>query len=234
MTTTTCHFPLSIVFGYGLSYTTGYSNLRIKPKDGDPGFVSVTADVRNIGDRDGDEVTQLYITDEIASVSTPVIELEGVKRISLRAGETGRVTFDLTPYQLSLLDANMVRRVEPGTFRIHLGGVSPDVPKDINQDRKAKVGFSDPEDGISGDFNEPRAYAAHFSYRLDSPEQAGSGQPFGVTISVKNDGTLTDVTEANGSMSVELGSWSFESQAGRGEVAHVRGVGLQTPGDMAA
>src|SRR6266702_397099 len=126
-------------FGYGLSYTKfEYSHLLIKPKDGDPGFVSVSADVRNIGDRDGDEVAQLYITDEIASVSTPVIELEGTKRISLRAGETGRVIFDLTPYQLSFLDANMVRRVEPGTFRIHVGGVSPDVPKGINQDRKAK------------------------------------------------------------------------------------------------
>src|SRR6202022_1083085 len=123
-----------------------------KPKDGDPGFVSVSADVRNIGDRNGDEGAQLYITDEVASVSTPVIELEGAKRISLLAGQMGRVTFELTPYQLSLLDANMARRVEPGKFRIHVGGVSPDVPKDINQDRKAKIGFSNPENGISGEF----------------------------------------------------------------------------------
>jgi len=220
-------------FGYGLSYTKfEYSNLQIKPKDGDPGFVSVSANVRNIGDRDGDEVAQLYITDEIASVSTPVIELEGVKRISLRAGETGRVTFDLTPYQLSLLDADMVRRVEPGTFRVHVGGVSPDVSKDINQDRKAKVGFSDPEDGISGEFTEPKAYAAHFSYTLDQPEQASSGQPFGVTVRARNDGTLTDVTEAKLYESVELGSWSFELKPGE-EKSHTFEVSVYKPGDMA-
>jgi beta-glucosidase len=220
-------------FGYGLSYTKfQYSNLRIKPKDGDPGFVSVSADVRNIGDRDGDEVAQLYITDEIASVSTPVIELEGIKRISLRAGETGRVAFDLTPYQLSILDANMVRRVEPGTFRIHVGGVSPDVPKDINENRKAEVGFSDPENGISGEFTEPKAYAAHFSYKLDQPEQASSGRPFGVTVSVKNDGTLTDVTEAKLYESVELGSWSFELKPGE-EKSHTFEISVYKPGDMA-
>jgi beta-glucosidase len=220
-------------FGYGLSYTRfQYSNLRIKPKDGDPGFVSVSADVRNIGDRDGDEVAQLYITDEVASVSTPVIQLEGVKRISLKAGEAGRVTFDLTPYQLSLLDANMVRRVEPGKFRIHVGGVSPDVAKDINEDRKAKIGFFDPERGISGEFTEPRAYAAHFAYKLDSPEKASSGQPFAVTVTVKNDGDLTDVTEAKLYDSVELASWSFELKPGE-EKTHIFEVSAYQPGDMA-
>jgi beta-glucosidase len=220
-------------FGYGLSYTRfQYSNLRIKPKDGDPGFVSVSADVRNIGDRDGDEVAQLYVTDKVASVSTPVIQLEGIKRISLKAGESGRVTFDLTPYQLSLLDANMVRRVEPGKFRIHVGGVSPDVAKDINEDRKAKIGFFDPEHGISGEFTEPKAYAAHFVYKLDSPEKASSGQPVAVTVTVKNDGDLTDVTEAKLYDSVELASWSFELKP-REEKTHIFQVSVYQPGDMA-
>jgi beta-glucosidase len=220
-------------FGYGLSYTKfQYSNLRIKPKDGDPGFVSVSADVRNIGDRGGDEVAQLYITDEVASVSTPVIELEGMKRISLQAGEGGRVTFDVTPYQLSLLDANMVRRVEPGKFRIHVGGVSPDVPKDINQDRKARIGFSDPINGISGEFTEPKAYAAHFAYKLDAPGKASSGQPFAVTVTVKNDGDLTDVTEAKLYDSVELASWRFELKPGE-EKSHTFEVLVYKPGDMA-
>jgi beta-glucosidase len=220
-------------FGYGLSYTEfQYSDLRIKPKDGDPGFVSVSANVRNVGDRDGDEVAQLYITDEIASVSTPVIELEGIKRISLRAGEQGRVTFDLTPYQLSLLDADMVRRVEPGIFRIHVGGVSPDVPKDINQDRKAKVGFYDPEDGISGEFTESEPYAAHFVYQLDLPEKAVRGQPFAATVTVKNNGNLTDVTEAKLYDSVELASWRFELKPGE-EKTHTFDISVYKPGDMA-
>ena len=221
-------------FGYGLSYTKfQYSNLRIKAKDGDPGFVSVaSADVRNVGDRDGDEVAQLYITDEVASVSTPVIELEGIKRISLRAGQVGQVSFELTPYQLSLLDANMVRRVEPGKFKIHIGGVSPDVPKDINQERKAKIGFSNPEDGISGEFAETRAFAAHFVYKMDVPEKASSGQPFAATITVKNDGNLTDVTEVKLYDSVELGSWSFELKPGE-EKTHTFEVSVYKTGDVA-
>jgi len=220
-------------FGYGLSYTKfQYSNLRIKPKDGDPGFVSVSADVRNIGDRDGDEVAQLYITDEVASVSTPVIELEGIKRISLHAGEAGRVTFALTPYQLSLLDADMVRRVEPGKFRIHVGGVSPDVPKEMNQDRKAKVGFFDPENGLSGEFTEPKTYAAHFVYKMDLPDKASSGQSFAATVTVRNDGDLTDVTEAKLYDSVELASWRFELKPGE-EKSHTLEVSIYKTGDMA-
>jgi hypothetical protein len=188
--------------------------------------------VRNVGDRDGDEVAQLYITDEVASVSTPVIELQGIKRISLHAGEMGTVTFDLTPYQLSLLDANMIRRVEPGKFRIHIGGVSPDVLKEINQDRKAKIGFFDPKHGISGEFTEPKAYAAHFVYKLDLPEKASSGQPFAATVTVKNDGDLTDVTEAKLYDSVELASWRFELKPGE-EKSHTFEVPVYQPGDMA-
>lgn len=96
-------------FGFGLSYTQfRYSNLQIIPKADDPGFVTVSADVQNVGTRNGDEVVQLYVTDENASVSTPVIELEGVSRVALKVHETKKVSFELTPYQLSILDANMV------------------------------------------------------------------------------------------------------------------------------
>src|SRR5882757_7361719 len=208
-------------FGYGLSYTQfKYSNLRITPRENDPGFVTVSANVQNVGNRDGDEVAQLYLTDEIASVSTPVIELQGIRRVSLKAGETGRVTFELTPYQLSLLDVNMVRRVEPGRFRVHVGGLSPDVPKDINQDRKAKIGFYDSQDGVSGELTEPKPYSAHFVYALNTPEKAESGQSFVSTVTVKNDGDLTDVTEAKLYDSVELASWSFELKPGE-EKTHI-------------
>lgn len=202
-------------FGFGMSYTQfSYSNLRITPKAGDSGFVTVSADVQNVGSRDGDEVCQLYMTDTIASVLTPVIELEGVHRISLRAGEQKTVSFQLTPYQLSLLDANMVRRVEPGEFRIHVGGTSPDVPREVVDDRKKKIGFTDPLEGVSGSFTEPTAYSARFAYTLDAPNAVQSGQSFPVTVTVRNEGNLTDVTEARLFDGSQLGSWSFEVPPG--------------------
>jgi len=202
-------------FGYGLSYTQfKYSNLRITPKADDPGFVNVAVDIQNVGNFDGDEVAQLYITDLIASVSTPVVELEGFKRVSIKKGETKTVAFDLTPYQLSLLDADMVRRVEPGVFRIHVGGTCPDVAKGVNDDRKARIGFSDPRLGVTGEFTEPKAYSAQFVYTLDVPEKVGGGEPFPATLTVKNVGNLTDVTEAKLYAGFEVGSWGFEINPG--------------------
>ena len=219
-------------FGFGLSYTHFlYSNLRITSKAGDPGFVTVTANIQNDGTRDGDEVAQLYVTDEVASVSTPVIQLEGMQRISLKAGETGKVKFELTPYQLSVLDENMVRRVEPGTFRVHVGNVSPDVQSNITDERKAKVGFFDPAEGISGDFNEPKAYSAHFSFTLQAPNKPENGQPFAATVTVKNDGNLTDVTEAKLYDSVALGSWHFELNPGE-EKSHAFHVAVYKSGQL--
>jgi len=219
-------------FGFGLSYTQFlYSNLRITPRAGDPGFVTVTADVKNDGTRDGDEVAQLYLTDEVASVSTPVIQLEGMQRISLRAGETGRVKFELTPYQLSVLDEEMVRRVEPGTFRVHVGNVSPDVTSNMTDQRKAKVGFFDPAEGISGEFNEPKAYSAHFSFTLQAPDKPENGQPFVATVTVKNDGNLTDETEAKLYGSVALGSWRFELKPGE-EKSHTFNVAVYKSGQL--
>ena len=115
------------------------------------GSVTVSADVENTGDRDGDDVVQLYVTDVYTSVITPVIEQKGFQRISLKAGETKTVTFELTPYQLSLLNADMARVVEPGTFRVHVGGVSPEPPSG-NDEHKQKIGFRDSAEGVSGEF----------------------------------------------------------------------------------
>jgi beta-glucosidase len=219
-------------FGYGLSYATfQYSNLRITPKDGDPGFVTVTADVRNTGSRDGDEVSQLYVTQMISSVVTPVIELEGVQRISLKAGETGTVHFELTPYQLSLLDVMMTRRVEPGQFRVHVGGVSPDVPGAITDQRQAKVGFSNPEAGISGEFTEPKEYSAQFTYTLEAEARAKNGVAFPATVTVRNNGNLTDVTQIKLYAGFELGSWSFELKPGE-EKSHTFMPVMYRPGNL--
>lgn len=110
-------------FGYGLSYTTfEYANLRISPQVIHPaGTVTVQADVTNTGSRAGDEIVQLYIRDEVASVTRPVKELRGFERITLQPGETKTVTFTLGPEDLSFLDLHLEHVVEPGFFQVFVG-----------------------------------------------------------------------------------------------------------------
>jgi beta-glucosidase len=105
-----------------LSYTRfAYSNLRVDyVKAGDP--VKVTVDVTNVGEREGDEVVQLYLTDVAASVPVPIRTLVGFERISLRSREKRTVTFTITPRQMSLIDNNDQRVIEPGEFRVQIGG----------------------------------------------------------------------------------------------------------------
>lgn len=180
-------------FGHGLSYTTfKYSNLKATPKADDPGFVTVSVDIENTGDRDGDEVAQLYVTDMLTSVVTPVIQLEGIKRVELKQGEKKTVVFELTPYQLSLLDSEMVRVLEPGKFRIHVGGVSPEPPSGY-KDHKPRIGFKNPAEGISGEFEVPRKYKADFVYDIKAPEAVRGGETFPVTVTIKNQGNILDV-----------------------------------------
>lgn len=113
-------------FGHGLSYTTfDYSGLSIVPLG--PARVEVRATVRNSGQRDGDEVVQLYLRDELASVAQPVIALKGFQRIHLAAGESRAVRFLLDSAQLALTDTLGRRIVEPGTFRVMLGASSKDL-----------------------------------------------------------------------------------------------------------
>jgi beta-glucosidase len=106
-------------FGYGLSYTKFvYSNLRFDKsmKAGEP--VKVTVDVTNAGGRAGEEVVQLYLTDVAASVPVPIRTLVGFDRISLRRGEKRSVMFTITPQQMSLIDNDGKRVIEPGEFQI--------------------------------------------------------------------------------------------------------------------
>jgi beta-glucosidase len=123
--------PLSPLypFGHGLSYTTfEYSNLNITPKESGPAAnYIVTCDVKNNGQREGKEVVQLYIDDEISSMVTPIIELKGFEKISLKAGEKKTVTFTLTPESLQMLDANMQWVVEPGAFKVMVGSSCEDI-----------------------------------------------------------------------------------------------------------
>ena len=116
-------------FGYGLSYTHfTYSNLRTTPRTIKiNGEIRVAVDVENSGRRSGDEVVQMYIQDEIGTVTRPVKELKGFKRITLNPGEYQTVEFILTPELLSFYNAAMKKIVEPGTFKVFIGGNSVDV-----------------------------------------------------------------------------------------------------------
>jgi beta-glucosidase len=114
-------------FGFGLSYTKfGYENLKLSAKSVKAGgSVKVSADVRNIGDRAGDEVVQLYVTDVAASVPTPVRSLAGIKRVFLKPGEKQTVSFTLGPDRMTVIDDNGKRVVEPGEFSVSVGGKQP-------------------------------------------------------------------------------------------------------------
>jgi beta-xylosidase len=115
-------------FGYGLSYTTfKFDNLRVEPTHIQTGGTAkVSVDVTNTGDRAGDEVPQLYVHQEIASVTRPVMLLRGFERIHLEPGQKRTVTFTIGPDDLSLINVDMHRVVEPGTFDIMVGPSSAD------------------------------------------------------------------------------------------------------------
>jgi beta-glucosidase len=116
-------------FGWGLSYTTfKYANVRLAPDTiGTQGETKVSVDVTNAGKMRGDEVVQLYIRDEVSSVTRPVKELRGFRRISLNPGETKTVELALGPSELSFLNRDMRRVVEPGTFRVMVGANSDEL-----------------------------------------------------------------------------------------------------------
>jgi beta-glucosidase len=120
-------------FGWGLSYTTfEYGDPAISPDTiGTTATATVSVRVTNTGDVQGDEVVQLYIRDEISSVTRPVKELKGFQRITLGPAETRTVTFPLGPGELSFLNRDMKRVVEPGTFKIMVGSNSVDLAETV-------------------------------------------------------------------------------------------------------
>ena len=87
----------------------------------------MSCEVTNTGDRRGDEVVQLYISDKFSSVVTYESVLRGFKRVTLEPGETKTVSFEVTPSHLELLDSNMNWTVEPGEFEIRIGASSEDI-----------------------------------------------------------------------------------------------------------
>jgi len=116
-------------FGHGLSYTTfDYRNLRLGAPEIDPhGRQEVRVDVRNTGARPGSETVQLYLRDVVSSVTTPVLQLRGFRKVALDPGASATVAFTLTPSDLSLWNARLERVVEPGEFQVMVGASSADI-----------------------------------------------------------------------------------------------------------
>jgi beta-glucosidase len=181
-------------FGYGLSYTKfNYSNLKtgINPD----GSMTISAIVKNTGGRVGDEVVQLYLTDMYASVKTRIMELKDFERITLNPGESRQVQFTLTPYQFSLLNDKMDRVVEPGEFKVMIGGKSPSY---IAADKiKDSVGFIDNTEGVNGTINYPNVFAANFDISYIGTETNPVNKQKKVSVRVQNKGNLTDAGKVN-------------------------------------
>ena len=116
-------------FGYGLSYVTfSYGKPRLSSDTLTMGgSLTLTVDVTNTGDRDADEVVQLYVRDLVGSLSRPVKELKGFKRINLKKGETKTVSFTVTPDNLMFYNQQLEYKCEPGDFNIMVGPNSRDV-----------------------------------------------------------------------------------------------------------
>lgn len=131
-------------FGYGLSYTQfAYSDLTITPNaessimplvepltvslSEGSGAVRVSLTVKNTGDRSGHEVVQLYLSDRAATVSQPPLQLRAFKKVCLDAGESQRIEFTLGFDELSLINQEMKRVVEPGEFEVLVGASSSDI-----------------------------------------------------------------------------------------------------------
>lgn len=114
-------------FGFGLSYTRfAYSNMRLSSASiSKRGRVAVSVDVENTGDMAGDEVVQLYVSDLESSVPAPLVHLEGFQKIHLKPGEKTTVEFKLKSSQLAVYDDNGKPFVEPGEFKISVGGGQP-------------------------------------------------------------------------------------------------------------
>lgn len=130
-------------FGFGLSYTTfEYSNMKListEVLNGTP--VDIEVDVKNTGKVDGTEVVQLYISDLQASVNVPFYALKSFKRVELKSGETKTVKFTVTPDMMTLINNDGEKILEPGEFKITVGGASP-------SERSVALGITKPVTGI--------------------------------------------------------------------------------------
>lgn len=131
--------PVVYPFGYGLSYTTfNYSNLNTDKKTYDQAdTIQATFTLTNTGDREGAEVSQLYVSDPVCSVMRPVKELKGFKKVFLKPGESRRITLDIPVSSLAFYsEAQSQFVVEPGEFILQLGASTSDIKQKISIDVK--------------------------------------------------------------------------------------------------
>jgi beta-glucosidase len=130
-------------FGYGLSYTSfAYSEPKLTSTSISPGdSIGVEFTLTNSGTRPGEEVVQLYVRDEVGTVTRPMMELKRFRRVALRPGQTGTIRFDLNANDFAFYDGRMRRVVEPGYFRVFVGGNSRDV-KEARFELKTPTGAS--------------------------------------------------------------------------------------------
>jgi len=171
-------------FGYGLSYTKfKFENLHVEPAQiYTGGSAKVSVDVSNTGEREGDEVPQMYVHQRVASVTRPVIALKGFQRITLKPGEKRTVDFTITPDALSLLDVDMHRVVEPGVFEIMVGPSSIQtqtvaltvvgVQGETGQSARsaAPVGT---DSGVVSNFDDLKVSANYGAWMITSDQQMG-------------------------------------------------------------
>jgi beta-glucosidase len=116
-------------FGFGLSYTSfNYENFRVdKEQISKTDSLIVSFDLSNTGKYEGEEIVQLYIQDEVASVTRPVKLLKGFQKIKLKPGEARKISFTISPDMLSFLDKDLQEVIEPGKFNVMIGGNSVDL-----------------------------------------------------------------------------------------------------------
>lgn len=115
-----------LAFGYGLSYTSfEYSQIKVDsnklPKEG---TITISAKITNTGEFDGEEVVQLYLHDKVRSITPPMKELKGFKKISLKKGESASVNFELSVEDLKFYNSELEFVYEPGEFEFFVGGSS--------------------------------------------------------------------------------------------------------------
>ena len=185
-------------FGYGLSYTTfRFDHVRVEPDHIQTGGTAkVSVDVTNTGSVAGDEVPQLYVHQEVASVTRPVELLRGFERITLAPGETKTVTFTIGPDDLALWNADMHHVVEPGVFDLMVGPSSAEtatvhllvgspaaVPKPPLPPPPAGS-----ESGVVSTFDEGKPSANYGSWMAASDATMGAGGHSKATIAVVEPG----------------------------------------------
>ena len=176
-------------FGFGLSYTTfKFGHLHVEPKQIlSGGTATVSVDVTNTGSRTGDEVAQLYLREEVAPVTQPVMQLKGFNRITLKPGETRTVSWKITPAMLSIWDTDKQWRVEPGVFDLMVGPSSAQTTMvrlnvaDIHGNLNRPLPPPPPpgsESGAVSNFDELKPTANFGSWMATSDAQMGGGKSF--------------------------------------------------------